>query len=388
MPASEPTPTNEVAPTRLKNDRWEPPSHSARRAAAAVSVVVAFVAAIWFVSLIRSVILWIIIGAVLATALEPAVVWLTRRRVHRTLAAVLVSAVAIVVLVAVVAVVVTPLIIQGRQLIDNLPTYVNDITRPGSPLNFLDTQFHITERVRHPSTSDLTFLLGARQSVARVVATTLSILAASFSVFVIMVLLLVEGPRTWASFLSLLSEHEREPVTRVARSMQRAVGGYVRGNLLISLIAGTLAWVVMLILKVPYPVPLAVVVGVLDIVPLIGATFAAAVCVLVGFTQSVAVGVILLVYFLVYQQVENNIVQPVVYSRTVALSPLTVLVASLIGATVAGIVGVLLAIPLASAVVILVDELMKRRRAEHGVAHEPPASGEGLAIKPEPTREA
>jgi predicted PurR-regulated permease PerM len=152
----------------------------------------------------------------------------------------------------------------------------------------------------------------------------------------------------------------------------------VRGNFLISLIAGSAAWIAMMILHVPHPVPLAVMVGILDIVPLIGATIGAIICVLVAISQGWVIALILLIFFLVYQQVENNVLQPVVYSKTVALSPLTVLVASLAGAAVAGIVGVLIAIPLASAAYILVQDLIERRQ-EQVTEEAPGASERGLA---------
>ncbi len=329
-----------------------------------LAVALAFGVVVYFLWNVRTIILWVVIAAVLATALEPAAQWLTRHRVRRAFAAIIVSALAIAVVVGVLAVVITPLVLQSRQLVESIPNVLRDVTKPDSPLGFLETRYHIVERVAHPKASDLRFLLGARQSLTHAVTTTLSIVAAVLSVFVIMVLLLVEGPRTWAGFLALLGEDQRERVAVLGGRMQRAVGGYVRGNFLISLIAGSAAWVAMRILDVPHPAPLAVMVGILDIVPLIGATIGAVLCVIVALSQGWVIALILLVFFLVYQQVENNVLQPVVYSKTVALSPLTVLVASLAGAAIAGIVGVLIAIPLASAVYILVQDVIEQRRGE------------------------
>jgi predicted PurR-regulated permease PerM len=319
---------------------------------------------------------------VLAVALEPGVQWLTRHRVRRAFAAIIVSAITIAIIAGVLALVITPLALQSRQLVEGIPNVLRDATGPGSPLHFLETRYHVVERVQHPQASDFRWLLGARQSLTHAVTTTLSIVAAVLSVFVIMVLLLVEGPRSWAGFLSLLHEEQRERVARLGDRMQHAVGGYVRGNFLISLIAGSAAWIAMMILHVPHPVPLAVMVGILDIVPLIGATIGAVICVLVAISQGWVIAIVLLIFFLVYQQVENNVLQPVVYSKTVALSPLTVLVASLAGAAVAGIVGVLIAIPLASAAYILVQDLIERRQEE--VTEEDAEAQAGLASAGEP----
>jgi predicted PurR-regulated permease PerM len=140
------------------------------------------------------------------------------------------------------------------------------------------------------------------------------------------------------------------------------VGGYVTGNLLISVIAGTAATIVLLILGVPFAVALGVLVAVLDLVPLAGATLAAIIVSAVAFLDSLTSGIVVVVFFVVYQQLENHLLQPVVYGRTVQLSPLVVLISILIGAEVAGILGALGAIPIAGAFqVVIVDALRHRR---------------------------
>ena len=104
--------------------------------------------------------------------------------------------------------------------------------------------------------------------------------------------------------------------------MQRSVGGYVRGNLLISLLASIGAFAAMSVLGVPYALPLALAVGLLDIIPLIGATLGAVLCVLVALSVGWLAAVLLIVYFVVYQQTENHVLAPVIYAKTVAMSPL------------------------------------------------------------------
>ncbi len=146
--------------------------------------------------------------------------------------------------------------------------------------------------------------------------------------------------------------------------MAASIAGYVRGNLLISLLAGVGSFVAMTILRVPFALPLALAVGILDLIPLIGAILGAGLCVIVALTVGWAPALVLLVYFVVYQQVENHAILPVVYAKLVALSPLTVLIVSLAGAFLGGLVGVLLAIPLASAGSILVGEIAKSQGVE------------------------
>jgi predicted PurR-regulated permease PerM len=166
----------------------------------------------------------------------------------------------------------------------------------------------------------------------------------------------------------LVPEKDRPRWRRVGYDIYRTVGGYVTGNLLISLVAGVTSGLMLWIVGVPYAVALGLVVALLDLIPLAGATIAALVVVLVaiaanGTTDAIIVGA----YFLVYQQLENHVIQPVIYGRTVQLSPLAVLVSVLIGAQIAGVLGALGAIPIAGALqVILVD--WRRARIERVTA--------------------
>src|ERR671927_1115856 len=151
---------------------------------------------------------------------------------------------------------------------------------------------------------------------------------------------------------------------RVAHEIYRTVGGYVTGNLLISLIAGISTTVVLLIVGVPYAVALGLIVAILDLIPLAGATIAAIVVGIVAFIHSIVAGIVVLVFFVVYQQIENHLLQPIVYGRTVQLSPLAVLVSVLIGAELAGILGALAAIPVAGAIQVVVVDWNRHRREQ------------------------
>jgi predicted PurR-regulated permease PerM len=330
----------------------------AKRTAVVLAVVAAFAAGAWLFLEVRQIVLWLVIAAVLAMALEPAVGWLTRHHVKRGPAAVLVSVAAIAILAGVLVVLAVPLVNQGRQLSDNLPGYIHDFTKPGSPLAGLETRFHVVERLKALAPRVLSLLAGAGTPALHALRTTFTVLAAVISILTMTVLLLIEGPRTWQWTLALMAERSRPVARDLGSHLLGSVGGYVRGNLLISLIAGVAAYIAMLIVGVPFALPLAVAVAILDLVPLIGATLGAIVCVVVGLAAGGWLpGLILAIYFIIYQQVENNLIQTTVYSRTVALSPLAVLVATLCGAAVAGIVGVLLAIPVAATVAIAIVEI-------------------------------
>jgi predicted PurR-regulated permease PerM len=174
--------------------------------------------------------------------------------------------------------------------------------------------------------------------------------------------MLLEG-RDWAERIySLFPESSRPRWRRVGHDIYRTVGGYVTGNIVISLIAGATITVVLLIMSVPYAVALGLLVAVLDLIPLAGATIAGIVVVGVAFLHSVPAGIVVLVFFVVYQQLENHWLQPVIYGRTVQLSPLMVLVSVLVGAELGGILGALAAIPVAGSIQVIVrDQLAVRR---------------------------
>lgn len=340
----------------------DPKALTARRTVIVLAVALAFGLGLLFVYEIRSVLAWLLVATLLAVALDPAVAFLTRHRWRRGWAALAVSFVFLLLVLGIAAALATPLVTQAKQLILNLPEYIRDLFKPGSPLAFLDTRFNIIDRIRSLDIGTVwRVIAGGGTTIVSALSKGFYWLFATLTTFTLMVMLLVEGPRTWNAFLGLFARERQDWMGHVGGRMAKAVGGYVRGNLLISAIAAAFAYVALVILGIPYPIPLALTVGVLDIIPLVGATIGAAVCVLVAFTQGWLPAVILIGYFVVYQQIENNFVQPMVYARTARLTPLTVLVASLIGATLAGILGVLVAIPLASAVAILIHESSARR---------------------------
>jgi len=163
-------------------------------------------------------------------------------------------------------------------------------------------------------------------------------------------------------FYGLVPPEQQARWRWIGSDIYRTVGGYVTGNLLISLIAGGLTTIVLLIMGVPYAVALGLIVAILDLIPLAGATIAALLIGIVAFLHSVPAGIVVVGFFIVYQQIENHLLQPVIYGRTVQLSPLAVLISILIGAELAGILGALAAIPVAGSIqVILLDWLRDRR---------------------------
>jgi predicted PurR-regulated permease PerM len=180
--------------------------------------------------------------------------------------------------------------------------------------------------------------------------------------------MLLEG-RGWVeSFLRQLPAQSQARWRRIGREIYRTVGGYVSGNLLISLIAGGSTTIVLLIMGVPFAVALGLIVAILDLIPLAGATIAGIIVGTVAFLHSIPAGIIVVVFFIVYQQIENHVLQPIVYGRTVQLSPLAVLISVLVGAELAGVLGALAAIPVAGSLQVVLVDWLRRRRGEDPAA--------------------
>jgi predicted PurR-regulated permease PerM len=341
---------------------------SARIAGATAIVtltVLALAAALAFLFEIRTILLWLLVGLILAVALEPGVAWLQRHHWNRVLASLLVSIATIALLVGAVLAVAYPLVFQSDHFIRALPQLFDDLLGAGGSLHFLETRFHILGRASSIGSEQVAdFVLGGREQISDLFSKAASSVGAIVTVLTMMVMLLIEGPRAWKTFRDRLIGEERRWAERIGANFLRSTGGYVRGNVAISVVAGTASYIALKILDVPYAETLAVFVAVFDIIPLVGATIAAVVvCVIALATGGLTDCIVLAVFFIVYQQFENNVLQNLVYSKTLALSPLVIFVAALIGATLAGLVGVLLAIPLAAAAWGLAGDLVALHRA-------------------------
>jgi predicted PurR-regulated permease PerM len=221
-----------------------------------------------------------------------------------------------------------------------------------------------------------TKVLGLSGAALSVTKSVITIVAATVTIVFLTFFMLLEG-RDWVERVySLFPEESRPRWRRVGHDIYRTVGGYVTGNIVISLIAGASITVVLLIMGVPYAVALGLLVAFLDLIPLAGATVAGIVVCIVAFLHTIPAGIVVLVFFVVYQQLENHFLQPVIYGRTVQLSPLAVLVSVLVGAELAGILGALAAIPVAGTIQVLVRDQLAARRGlvvEHAYGEVPQA---------------
>ncbi|HEX8034505.1 MAG TPA: AI-2E family transporter [Ktedonobacterales bacterium] len=307
---------------------------------------------------------WMVIAIFLAVALNPAVDWLQRRHIRRSVAVLLVYLAFVLVVIGLGALVVPPLVVQVQALIDavvgvfqrpgGLERTVQDLANRYGLGAYLSTLRDQAKALPGSLNAAAGPLLAVTRGIIGSITALLSILLLTF-------FLLLDGAHFVEVGLRLFPTRQRPLLRRVLGRSATAVYGYISGNLAISLVAGVAAYIGMLILRVPFAIPLALLVALLDLIPLVGATLGAAIVVIVGFFVSPLTGIILIVYFFIYQQVENNVLQPLVYGRSVRLHPLVIFLAVLAGGQLLGILGALLAIPVAEIIRIIGSEWLSWR---------------------------
>jgi predicted PurR-regulated permease PerM len=271
------------------------------------------------------------------------------------------------------------LVQQMNDLVDAAPGYVQDLTRGRGPLGFLETRYHVVERVQEAVQGNGSGrLAGGATAALDVTRSVLTFVAGVVTIAFMTFFMLLEGPAWRDRIIDLLPRRNRGRAHNMAHDISRTIGGYVTGNLLISLIAGLATTVVLLAVGVPFALALGLLVAILDLIPLAGATLGAIIVTLVALTDSVTSGLIVLGFFIVYQQLENHLLQPIVYGRTVKLSPLAILISVLIGAEVAGVIGALGAIPVAGTIHIVIVDWLAHRRSDEDP--DQPDDGERYAV--------
>jgi predicted PurR-regulated permease PerM len=336
-----------------------------------LGLTIAVVALLELFLIARQVLTWTLIAVFLALALNPFVDWLQRRGLKRRGAAAGVTfLLAIGALTLLGALFIPTLVSEVNGFAGELPSYIEDVTEGRGPLGRLAERYDIVERVQaEVEEGGASRLLGLSGTAVAITKGIITLIVATVTIAFMTFFMLLEGPKWMERFYALLPDDSRDRWREVGDRIYRTVGGYVTGNLFISVIAGVASTVLLLILDVPYAVALGLLVAILDLIPLAGATIAAIILTAVAAIDGGWVpAVIVLVFMIVYQQIENHFIQPVVYSRTVQLSPLAILISVLIGAEVAGVVGALAAIPVAGTIQVLVlfwlDERKRRRGAE------------------------
>ncbi|HEX6454294.1 MAG TPA: AI-2E family transporter [Trebonia sp.] len=351
----------------------------------AVVVVGAFYLGAKLVYRLRDVVLILLVAGFVALLLNPLVLLLQRYVVRRRgFAVTIVTLAALAVFFGLALAFGYPLVNGMTHLADRLPSYVASATHGKGWVGHLVVKYHVQHWVSQNAPKLATFGQGLSKPALSVGKGAVSLLIELFTIFVLVLLLLLEGPKLRRGVMSLMSSERADEVSRVSAEVNRAVVGYMLGNFLTSVICGVVVFVTLVAVHVPFPGLWALWVALVDFLPLIGGALAGIPTVLFAFGQGIPAGVITLVVFLVYTQFENHVLNPIVMSKTVRISPLLVLISVLVGASIGswvgglfgGFVAALLSIPAAGALQVIVLEAWRmsgpsrEARAEEAEADE------------------
>jgi len=356
------------------------PDLSARTILRVVIIVVAAVLTLYLIYRLRKPIGWVLAATFIAVAVSGPVNVLNRH-MRRGLAIAIVYLGLVAVPIGLAALVIPPLVTQGTHLAEDLPTYADDVrswVRKNPKLRELDQKYDITGEL-HKQAEKLPARIGdAAKILGDIGLGLVNSLFAFLNIMILSIFIVARGREWTDAALKLRPEAERERLRRILDDTASAVGGYVQGALTIALIAGIQAFLVMTILGVPFAGPLAVFAGLMSLIPLLGATVAAVIIGVVTLFHDFPTDTIIwAVWAIVYQQIENNIIQPQVQRRTVQVQPFIVLVAVLFGSTLLGIFGAIVAIPLAASLQIVVREVWEWRREQREAALKDPVPAVG-----------
>ena len=356
MAATTPTPPPPVVPAGML---------SVRVILRTVLVIVGVVLALYLIYRVRKPLSWIFIAGFLAIALAGPINFLGRF-MRKGFAVALVYVLLILIPVVIAALLVPPIVEQVNLLIQNVPKYaadLSDFVQRNDRLRSLEENYNITAELQKQAAT-----LPARAGDAASILSNigLGVVNSVFAGVTILILsvFMVGSGRTWLDWLARRQGPEHgEWMDRLFNRIGRAVGNYVAGALGQALIAGVLAWIVLLILGVPYAGSLAVIIFLLDLVPLVGATLGAIIVgIITLFNDFPRDTIAWIIWSVVYQQVENSVIQPRIQARALEVHPFVVLVSVLFGSTLFGIVGALIAIPVAAAIQISITEYNRFRQ--------------------------
>jgi predicted PurR-regulated permease PerM len=315
---------------------------------------------------LRDVILLMVVAGFLALILNPLVLYLQHHRVKRRgWAVAIVTIWAALVFAGLAFAFGHPLVNGLTHLSQRLPSYVQDAERGRGWIGHLARHYHLTQWAQRNAPKLESFAAGLAKPALSLGKGALSLLVTLGTIAVLVLLLLLEGPKMRAGILGLMAPERARRYARVAHEINQSVTGYMAGNILTSLIAGVVVFVTLLVLGIPFPLLWALWVALVDFLPQVGGALAGIPTVLFALGHSLTAGIITAAVFIAYQQVENHVLNPVIMSRTVKVNPLLILIAVLVGATIGDWVGgffgsfvaAMISIPAAGALQIITREL-------------------------------
>ena len=314
-----------------------------------VIFIVAVLVGLWFIIQIFDIIILIFISIILLSALLRPVEWLNSRKIPRVLSVLLVYLILLALIAFTIAIIIPPLVIQTSDLISRLPQIISTIN------NFLTFNKIPVENLSGVIAGQIQQLAQNFLAISKAIFSSIFIL---ITIFVFTFYLLLEWKSATKFFASPFSGKKEKKVNNIIAKVESGLGGWVRGQLTLSIIVGILTFIGLTILQIPFALPLALIAGILEIIPIVGPIISSIPAILVGLTVSPILALAVAALFFVVQQLENHIIVPMVMSKVVGLQPPVVIIALLIGAKLAGIGGAFLAVPALVVARIFIQELL------------------------------
>ena len=317
---------------------------------------------LWFIIQIRQIIILVFLSIILLSALLRPVEWLNARKIPRVLSVLLVYIVVLALIAFTIGIIIPPLVSQTSDLISKLPQIIATIN------NFLVFNKIPVENLSGIIASQIQQIAQNFLSISKAIFSSIFLL---ITIFVFTFYLLLE----WKSFVKLVaspfSGRQEKKVTSIISKVESGLGGWVRGQITLSLIVGILTFVGLTILQIPFALPLALIAGILEIVPIVGPIIASIPAILVGLTIAPIIALAVAALFFIVQQLENHLIVPMVMLKVVGLQPPVIIITLLIGAKLAGIGGAFLAVPTVVVARIIFKELLSEdQKLEDGLKEE------------------
>jgi predicted PurR-regulated permease PerM len=334
---------------------------------------------------LRVVLLLIFVSLFLAVLLHPAVSFFDRRGLRRGASTTIVFLSAAAVVALLLFILFHPVYESATKFAKELPSLVRQAQAGRGQIGHILKGLHLASYVNQHSPELTSALSQLRKPALALGKTVVSGAVALATIAVLTFFILLEVPRITRGVLDWMRPDRAVRVRSMAQEVSRAIGGYMLGNLATSVIAGVVVFLTLRIMGVPFALVLAIWVALVDFLPLIGGLLAGVPTVALAFLHSVPAGIVTLIVFLVYQQIENHVLNPVIMSRTVRLNPLWVLLAILFGAEIGGLIGsdlgallgALLAVPSASAIQVIARDLWVNRHSRPGGTTAGPTPSQG-----------
>lgn len=320
----------------------------------------------------------LVIAGFLAIILTPTVDFFESNGMRRSLATLVVFLLGFGLLAAMLTAFIQPIAREVNDFVDGFPEFVESAKQGRGPIGRLVQRFDIDVYIERNQDRFESSLRNAGAPALEVARSLANGLFAFLTILVLTFLMVLQGPKMTRSFLNLVGDDHRERVRMVAADCAKAVTGYMAGNLAISVIAGVSTFIFLRVAEVPFAGVLGLWVAFADLIPLVGATLGAIPTVGVAFLASPGRGIAALIFYVVYQQFENHILQPTIMSRTVDLNPLTVLISVLVGVELFGILGALIAIPAAGIIQVILRNIYDERRG--GFKAEPTVGSDEIPV--------